>query len=516
MLFKNLLEPTAIAFPDHEALVHKSERVTYQRLYRDACSLAAFLTNNGWVSSGDRVVLLMENCPDYVVSYWGILGAGGIVVPVNPKISFHELQDLILDSGATGLICQSSLRIASKPDKPKMEVDFLIVTGPMSDSMKTFTTQPISMNECLKTSWTHFTPVDRITDDIAQILYTSGTTGKPKGVMLSHGNLWANTESIATYLQLTSQDRVEVILPFYYSYGNSILLTHVRVGGTLVLSDQFVFLSKVLSQMNREKVTGISGVPSSYALLTTQSKFLDIPCDSLRYMTSAGGALSQTMTKQLRAAFPTIELYVMYGLTEASARLSYLPPDILEKKMGSVGRGMPGVNLQVLNERGERVSPGETGEIVAQGACVMKGYWNNPVETQKVLKHGKLYTGDLATLDEEGYIFILGRKDNMIKYGSYRIYPSQIEEVLNRYPGVKETAVLGMADEVMGEVIVAFVVKDKERDIHETAILQIAKHFLPAYKLPQKILFIDHLPKTSSGKIKYGDIIPTFGASLVS
>ena len=507
MLFEKLLEKTTVAFPGNEAIIHKSARVTYQQLYQESCSLASFLIRKGWISSGDRVILLLENCLQYVVSYLGILGAGGIVVPVNPNVTSRELKVLLLDSRPTGIICPSSIVFAKGLNKhPFTDLNFLIVVGSMPDRQNDLSGSVITMDRCLRDSWPNFTPIHRKSDDIAQILYTSGTTGKPKGVMLSHGNLWANTESIVTYLNLTSQDRVEVILPFYYSYGNSLLLTHLRVGGTLVLSDQFVFLPSVLSQMLREKVTGFSAVPSSYALLANHSKFFFMKFESLRYMTSAGSALSTPMIKRLQEAFPSIEIFVMYGQTEASARLSYLPPSELEKKLGSVGKGIPGVNLQVLTENAEHVSSGEIGEIVAQGACVMKGYWNDLAETKKVLKDGNLYTGDLATVDEDGYIFIRGRKDNMIKCGSYRIHPAQIEEVLNRCPGVEESAILGMSDKVKGEVIVAVVVRKSNENIRTKDLLQFARRFLPIFKLPHHIMFCDHLPKTSSGKIRYGEI----------
>jgi acyl-CoA synthetase (AMP-forming)/AMP-acid ligase II len=351
-------------------------------------------------------------------------------------------------------------------------------------------------------------------DSVAQIIYTSGTTGRPKGVMLSHGSLLANTDSIVEYLELQESDRVQVILPFFYSYGNSLLLTHFRVGGTLVLADQFVFLQGIVSQMIREKVTGFSGVPSSFAMLERYSKFFVTPLESLRYVTCAGGALPTAMIGRLQEAFPHTETVIMYGQTEASARLSYLPPQELPQKLGSIGKGIPNVTLSVLNEQGQPVALGEIGEIVAEGSCLMKGYWHNEEETQRVLKEGRLHTGDLATRDEDGFIFIVGRQSDTIKYGSYRIHPAQIEEVLSTCPGVEQVAVTGFPDDTVGEIIVASIVQGPGHELSSTDLLQYAKQFLPTYKLPQRVLFVKDLPKTSSGKIKRAQLRDMVGAVL--
>jgi acyl-CoA synthetase (AMP-forming)/AMP-acid ligase II len=342
----------------------------------------------------------------------------------------------------------------------------------------------------------------RSDSDLAQIIYTSGTTGKPKGVMLTHRGLMANTESIAAYLKLSEHERTMVILPFFYSYGNSLLLTHVFVGGTLVVAEQFVFLNKVVTQMLQERVTGFSGVPSSYAMLLKQSPFSRTRFETLRYVTCAGGALSKSLICVLQDSLPNTEIYIMYGQTEASARLSYLEPSNLTRKMGSIGKGMPGVHLRVLKKDGTEVLPGEVGEITAEGDCLMKGYWNNPVETCKSLRGNRLYTGDLATIDEEGFIFIVGRESEIIKSGSYRIHPMEIEEALNSHPDVLESAAVGVDDAVLGESIVAFAVTRPDSSPSSSDLLRHARKFLPAFKLPRRIVFVEQLPKTSSGKIK--------------
>ena len=254
--------------------------------------------------------------------------------------------------------------------------------------------------------------------------------------------------------------------------------------------------------MIREKVTGFSGVPSSFSMLQRYSKFFTTPLESLRYVTCAGGALPAAMIGQLQEAFPRTETVIMYGQTEASARLSYLPSRELPRKLGSIGKGIPNVTLSVLDEQGHPVGLGEIGEIVAEGSCLMKGYWNNEEETQRVLKEGRLHTGDLATRDEDGFIFIVGRQSDMIKHGSYRVHPSQIEEVLSNFPGVEQVAVTGFPDESVGEIIVASIVQSTQHELSSTSLLQYARKFLPTYKLPQRVVFVKELPRTSSGKIK--------------
>jgi acyl-CoA synthetase (AMP-forming)/AMP-acid ligase II len=219
-------------------------------------------------------------------------------------------------------------------------------------------------------------------------------------------------------------------------------------------------------------------------------------------VTCAGGALSKASIGALQECLPKTEIYVMYGQTEASARLSYLEPSDVTRKMGSIGKGIPGVRLRVLRKDGTEVLPGEVGEITAEGDCLMKGYWNNPGATQKTLKANRLYTGDLATIDEEGFIFVVGRASEIIKSGSYRIHPIEIEEVLNSHPGVLESAAVGVDDTVLGEAIVAFIVARPDGSPPPSDLLRHARKFLPAFKVPRKIVFVDRLPKTSSGKIK--------------
>lgn len=505
MTIVEMLRRATMQYPDHEAMVYKTHRVTYRSAYQHACQLSWSLVQRG-VCPGDRVALLLKNSPTYLAAYFGVLGMGAVVVPMNPDTTAHELQHLLTDSGAKGLICHSSVLSVLQPLLAHLpDLRFVLVDTDASPEWQSLRTEIASLPQIIRTDVTFPDfPWEGHHNDLAQIIYTSGTTGRPKGIMLTQSNLLANTRSIVTYLKLTEHDRVLVILPFFYSYGNSLLLTHIYIGGTLVIADQFVYLNKLVDLMIREGVTGFSGVPSSYAMLLRQSVFPKTQFDTLRYITCAGGALAKSFIEEIQACLPHTEIYIMYGQTEASARLSYLAPADLLRKIGSIGRGIPGVVLKVLKRDGTEVTPGEVGEIVAEGENVMQGYWNNPVATQKVLKGCRLHTGDLATVDEEGFLYIVGRQSDIIKSGSYRIHPGEIEEVLNAHPCVVESAVVGIEDEILGEVVTASVVLRPDHALTQPELLQFAREFLPSYKMPKRVMFVDQIPKTASGKIKRG------------
>jgi acyl-CoA synthetase (AMP-forming)/AMP-acid ligase II len=345
-------------------------------------------------------------------------------------------------------------------------------------------------------------PPDVKDDDIAVIIFTSGSTGTKKGVMLTHKNLIANTDSIIEYLGLDETDRMCVALPFFYCYGASLLHTHLRAGGSIVLN-QKPFLGSVMSDIDTYQCTGFAGVPSSYQILINKTRFLQQKFPSLRYFTQAGGQLPNRYIKILTEHFPEKKVYIMYGATEATARLSYLPPELTSAKMGSIGKGIPGVTLAVLNHEMQPVKPSEIGEILAKGDNIMKGYYNDPEGTEAVLKNGWLYTGDLATVDEDGFIYIVGRSKNIIKSGGYRISPMEIENEILSLEKFSGCVVFGIPDEIMGEAVVAVIQVPATVDRHDLS-RQIVTHCnkrLPSYKVPKKIFLIDEFPLNSSNKI---------------
>ncbi len=296
-----------------------------------------------------------------------------------------------------------------------------------------------------------------------------------------------------------------VILPFYYSYGISLITTHIKAGAALVIDNRFLYPNVILDTIEKEGVTGLAGVPSNFAILLRKSALRKYKLSKLRYVTQAGGALAPEMIKEFSGSFPKIKFYVMYGQTEATARLTYLAPELLNEKIGSIGKAIPGVEIDILNENGRKVKAGEIGEIVARGPNVMLGYWNSPEETRTVLRNKGLYTGDLARVDEEGFIYLVSRKKEMIKSGANRISPLEIEEAVCRMPGVLECAAVGVKDEILGEAIKLCVVKNG-RDISKDDILRFCKRNLSSYKVPKAVELVRSLPKTSTGKVKRAEL----------
>jgi acyl-CoA synthetase (AMP-forming)/AMP-acid ligase II len=340
-------------------------------------------------------------------------------------------------------------------------------------------------------------------NDLAALMFTSGSTGEPKGVRVTHRNIECNTRDIVGYLGLTAADRALLVLPLHYCFGLSVLHTHLLVGGTVVFNNQFLYPETVLRDIAQYQCTGLAGVPSTYQILLRKSRFKSVPLPTLRWLQQAGGRLPSPCIEELRAAQPQARCFTMYGQTEATARLSYLPPERLADKLGSIGTGLASTRLEVIKPEGQPVQPGsdEVGEIVAAGDNICDGYWNDAEETAKYFRDGKLFTGDLARVDAEGFIHIVDRERDMIKCGGNRVSPKEIEDVIARHPEVVEVAVIGMPDELLGEAIAAFVVVLREATVNADQLLTLCRRELPPYKTPTRIELVDSLPHNSSGKV---------------
>jgi long-chain acyl-CoA synthetase len=334
------------------------------------------------------------------------------------------------------------------------------------------------------------------------LLYTSGTTGQPKGVMLTHANLLANTASIVEYLGLTANDSTVAVLPFFHSFGNSVLLTHLAVGGSVYIENRFTYPSKVVETLQQVRPTGFSGVPATFYILLHRTPFLQRDWSFLRYISQAGGGMRVETIHRLRQAMPATRIYIMYGQTEASARLSYLAPELLEGHTGSIGKAIPGVEIRVVDANGKETATGEVGELTARGANVMAGYWNDPAATAEAIRDGWLYTGDMARRDADGFLYIVSRKSDFIKSASYRISPVEIEEVIASLGGIEDVAAIGVPDSLLGEAIAACVVCPDGRFDAEAIRSQCLAQ-LPMFKVPRYILHVPEIPRTPSGKKKY-------------
>jgi acyl-CoA synthetase (AMP-forming)/AMP-acid ligase II len=344
-------------------------------------------------------------------------------------------------------------------------------------------------------------PIDE--SDLASIIFTSGSTGAPKGVMLTHGNVAANTAAICRYLELTSADRQMVVLPFHYVMGKSLLNTHFAVGGSVVLNNRFAYPVEVLRQMEVERVTGFSGVPSTYAYLLHRSPLRAYRdrLPSLRYCSQAGGHLAPHLKEEVLRVLPgQTRFFVMYGATEASARLTYLPPELLPRKLDSIGRPIDGVEMRVVDEAGRELAAGETGELVASGPNIMAGYWQDPEATAAALGPLGYRTGDLGYRDPEGDFFLTGRKDEQLKIGGHRVNPREIEDALLATGLLVQVAVIGLPDPLLGQRLAALAVP-VEREAGAAEILRRGAERLPRSRLPAEIRLVARLPQSASGKI---------------
>ncbi len=345
------------------------------------------------------------------------------------------------------------------------------------------------------------------------ILFTSGSTGRPHGVIQTHANIDANSRSIAAYLTLTSRDRALLMLPLSYCYGRSVMQTHLLVGGSLFMDGRMAFPRVVLEAAAREGCTGLAGVPLTFELIRRGVDVSAMAFPRLRYLTQAGGPMAPATIEWVRSAFAPAKLYVMYGQTEATARLSYLPPDRAVEKAGSVGLPIPGVVLRVVDEGGHDVQSGEVGELVAQGANVTPGYFDESDETANILRDGWLWTGDLARRDADGFIYLEGRAKAILKVGGHRVSPVEIEQVLMLHPDVSDAAVLGVPDELLGERAVAVIVGGPAGPPGVEELLRFCRERLAPHEMPSEVITTDRLPRSDAGKLLRGEIATRFGAA---
>lgn len=498
----NLLENSARIRPDKIAFVQDNQRASYRQVNVRANRLAACLLEHG-VIPGDRIVMLIRNSIEYLVSYYGILKAGAVAVPLNSDIRRDALTELLADLHPRGVIfCSYAERLMKGVDIDGLGIELLVIGEPAL-SWGSPRCSAIAWDEVVHDAECPDPGLEIEASTLASIIYTSGSTGRPKGVMLSHRNIVANTSSIIEYLGLNENDIQMVVLPFFYVMGKSLLNTHVAVGGTVVVNNEFAYTAPVIRQMAQEGITGFSGVPSTYAYLLHRSPlaaFRD-KLPSLRYCTQAGGHMAREVKERLLQVLPPhTRLYVMYGATEAAARLTYVEPEVLREKLDSIGRPIPGVTVRILDEKGRELPDGSCGELVASGANIMMGYWMDAAATARVLDDNGYHTGDMGYRDAEGYLYVTGRKDQLLKVGGHRIDPQEVEDALMSTGELLEVLVLGVDDELLGKRLVAIAVPIHAKPSVQ-ALLSHCLSMLPRHKVPAEIRFLASLPKYSSGKI---------------
>ena len=498
-LVNHFLELSAGAFPDKVAIVAQGRRLTYREIDLMANRIAVALLETG-VQRGDRVAVFMDNSPEAVISLFAVLKAGAAFIMVNHTTKAEKLEYIMNNSRASGLVTQGNKAdIVQAISSHHLKA--IIVAGSSNCCLPCLSYEDIitsGRNEAVRSPC--------IDLDLASIIYTSGSTGSPKGVMLSHLNMVSAAHSISTYLENNENDTIMNVLPLSFDYGLYQILMGLRIGGTVVLEKSFTYPYQVIDLMLKEKVTGFQGVPTIFALLLQFRDIDKYDFSSLRYISNTAAALPVSHIRRLREVFPKAKLYSMYGLTECK-RVSYLPPDELGRRPTSVGRGMPNEEVYIVNERDERVGPGEVGELVVRGTNVMLGYWEMPEETAKCLRSGKypgeriLYTGDLFKMDEEGYLYFVARKDDIIKCKGEKVSPKEVENVLYSLDGVTEAAVVGVPDDIFGQAVKAYVALEKGSLLAEKDILKYCSQHLEGLMVPKYVEIRESLPKTVTGKI---------------
>jgi acyl-CoA synthetase (AMP-forming)/AMP-acid ligase II len=479
---------------EKKLILGRYENISYSDIYKQIVKISNYL--KGLKLKNSNIGLISENSVFFIVSYFGIMKSGNIAVPLSTKIEENELSKIIKLCSIEHFFIQDKFIELLNGQKLEIIKDTNINDVLTKNEMEIKKHNVSEMPE---------TP----DDSTAAIIFTSGSTGASKGVVLSHKNIISNTYSIIQYLKITKNDIQLVVLPFYYCFGTSLLHTHIKSGASLVLNNQFILTQTIIDDLIKYKCTSFSGVPSHYQILLRKSKFKETSFPDLRYLTQAGGKLENMFIKEIRKSHPEIAFIIMYGQTEATARLSYLPFEKLDEKLGSIGKGIPNVKLEVL-KNGKSVKPDEVGEIVASGDNIMEGYFMDPGETQKVIKNKRLYTGDLAVVDEEGYIYIHSREKHIIKSAGNRVSPKEIESVICEMPEVVNCAVIGVFDELLGEVPKAIVVLKKKGLLTESDIKNYCRKHLQPYKVPKDIQFIDKMPLNSSEKIDMNQLIERY------
>jgi len=490
--------------PEAPALDSPSQRLTYRALADRVRDLAGHLAERG-VRAGDRVVVAVQASPGGAAAALAVHALGGCVVEIDRaggRGAFREVLDQAAPRHAVVAGQDQSEWAAALGGR---SLDWAWVMGPRRGAaeLPSGGVTPLQPDAQLPAEARGLPPPPRpdLPEDApALVLFTSGSTGKPRGVVQTFRNIAANTRSIVSYLGLGPVDRVMAILPFYYCYGRSLLQTHLYAGGSVFVDPRFMYPRVVMEAIGAEGCTGFAGVPMTFEILRREVDLRAIAMPRLRYLTQAGGPMRPDTVRWARGAFAPARLFVMYGQTEATARLAYLPPERGEEKAGSIGVAIPEVELAVVDEAGGVLPVGEVGHLVARGDNVTMGYLNAPEETAAILHDGWLWTGDLARRDEDGFLFLAGRAKEILKVAGHRVSPVEMEQVLLEHPAVAEAAVVGIEDPVQGEVAVAFVVARAGQAATAQELRRFCRDRLPAHKVPGRVELVDAIPRNESGK----------------
>ena len=507
ILVHEFLSSSAQKFPNKEALISGETRLTYNEVDNKSDILALHLINLD-IQRHDRVIIFSDNSVETIIGMYGILKAGATFILLNGSLKSQKLEYIVRDSGAKLIIVQSTKKEVIKQLKKEAELDIPIIWfgNPKETAKNNYLWDKLinQQNNDVKLLQQRKSKI--IDYDLATLIYTSGSTGEPKGVMSSHNNMISAARSIIQYINNNVDDKILVVLPLSFDYGLYQVIMTFMFGGTIVLEKSFNFPVEILKVLQKEKVTGFPIVPTILAMFLKLKNISNYDLSSLRYISNTGAALPVDHIKKFRELFPSVKLFSMFGLTECK-RISYLHPDMIDKKPGSVGKAIPNCETFIIDENGNQVKVGEVGELVVRGSNVMRGYWNAEDLTHKVYKKWKLdgekvlFTGDLFYQDNEEFLYFVGRKDDMIKTKGERVSPKEIENILHYLDGVNEASVIGVPDDILGQTIKAFIVKKNEKELSKKEVLLYCSQNMEAFMVPKEIVFLDALPKSPNGKV---------------
>ncbi len=511
-LLHDYLRDSARRLPDKVALVCRGARLTYRELDARVNAMAHALARRG-VERGDRVIVFGDNGVDVATAFWAVLRANAVASIVSPQTRADKLSYLLRDCRARALVTDARLApVVRGGALGCADLGTILVAGDFDEGSFDGLAGVEPLADAVRAEATDAPPPRRNIDvDLAAIIYTSGSTGDPKGVMLTHRNMLTAATSITTYLGNVEDDVILGALPLAFDYGLYQMIMAFRMGARLVLEKSFAYPAEVMKVVVDEEVTGFPGVPTMFAMLAEMKSLAGYDLSKVRYVTNTAAALGVKHIGAIRAMFPNARLFSMYGLTECK-RCTYLPPEDLDRKPSSVGIAIPNTELWIVDENDRRVGPGVVGQLVIRGATVMKGYWEKPEATARKLRPGPLpdekvlYTGDLCKLDEDGYLYFVARMDDVIKSRGEKVAPKEVESALVEIAGVKEAAVIGVPDEILGQAVKAFVVLERGACLSVRDILRECQARLEPIMVPKHLEIAAELPKTSTGKIKKSDL----------
>jgi acyl-CoA ligase (AMP-forming) (exosortase A-associated) len=515
-LLHELAFHSAKVYPDAEAVKYKNKTLTYSALASEIKCFAWGIIKAG-LARQERIAIYLPKRLETVVAILGSSFAGGVFVPINSLLKSIQVAHILQDCGVRILIT-SKERVAGLADILPDCHDLHVVVLIDSKNGNRIDIPHIEIIdwESLMTTRMVSNPHRVIDTDIATILYTSGSTGKPKGVVLSHRNMLAGAYSVAQYLENTQSDRLLAVLPFSFDYGLSQLSTAFLKGASVVLFD-YLFPRDVINVVAKERITGLAGVPPLWVQLA-QLPWQEKAVNNLRYITNSGGAMPKVALQSLRSALPNTQVYLMYGLTEAF-RSTYLHPNDVDKRPDSIGKAIPNAEILVVREDGTPCAPGEPGELVHRGSLVALGYWNDPQKTAErfrpapnqkvgiVLPEIAVWSGDTVKMDEEEYIYFIGRQDDMIKTSGYRVSPTEVEEVVYETGLVTEASSIGVPHPVLGQAVVVVAVPKRAGEHGSERLIEKCKQQLPNFMVPVKIEWRTRLPRSPNGKIDRKSLI---------